>query len=59
MSAALVRTRGGDLLGLLAIVALCLGISAIGGWITTESVGTWYENDGKSDGKNATRGTKF
>lgn len=42
MSAATVRTRGCELLGLVAFVALCLGISAIGGWITAESVGTWY-----------------
>ena len=42
MSAAIVRTRGNELLGLGAFVALCLGISAIGGWITAESVGTWY-----------------
>lgn len=42
MSAAIVRTRGNELLGLVAFVALCLGISAIGGWITAESVGAWY-----------------
>jgi tryptophan-rich sensory protein len=36
------RTRAGDLLGLGAFVALCLTISAIGGWVTAGSVGTWY-----------------
>ena len=42
MSASILRTRGGELRGLLAFVALCLGISAIGGWITAGSVATWY-----------------
>ncbi len=42
MSAAIVRRRGGELLGLIAFIALCLGISAIGGWIAAQSVGTWY-----------------
>ncbi|MDQ2963361.1 MAG: tryptophan-rich sensory protein [Pseudomonadota bacterium] len=42
MSAGIVRTRSGELLGLVAFVSLCLGISAIGGWITAESVDTWY-----------------
>ena len=42
MSPAIARTRVGDLIGLVAFVALYLGISAIGGWITAESVGTWY-----------------
>jgi tryptophan-rich sensory protein len=37
------RTRAGDLLGLCAFVALCLAISAIGGWVTAQSVGTWYQ----------------
>lgn len=36
------RTRAGDLLGLGAFVALCLTLSAIGGWVTAGSVGTWY-----------------
>lgn len=36
------RTRAGDLLGLGAFVAVCLTISAIGGWVTAGSVGTWY-----------------
>ena len=36
------RTRAADLLGLCAFVALCLAISAIGAWITAQSVGTWY-----------------
>lgn len=42
MSAGIVRTRSGELLSLVAFVSLCLGISAIGGWITAESVDTWY-----------------
>ena len=42
MSNGTVRTRAGDLLGLGAFVALCLAISAIGGWVTAQSVGTWY-----------------
>ncbi len=37
------RTRAEDLLGLGAFVVLCLVISAIGGWITAGSVGTWYQ----------------
>ncbi len=37
-----VRTRGHDLLGLGAFVALCLAVSAIGGWVTAQSVDTWY-----------------
>jgi len=36
------RTRAGDLLGLGAFVALCFTLSAIGGWVTADSVGTWY-----------------
>ena len=31
-----------DLSGLAAFVLLCLGISALGGWATASSVGTWY-----------------
>ncbi len=42
MSNNTIRTRVGDLLGLGAFVALCLAISAIGGWVTADSVGTWY-----------------
>jgi len=42
MSNAASRTRGRDALGLAAFVALCLAISAIGGWVTAQSVGTWY-----------------
>lgn len=37
------RTRIFDLLGLGALVALCLGISTIGGWVTAGSVGNWYQ----------------
>ncbi len=36
------RTRAGDLLGLGGFLVLCLAISAIGGWVTADSVGTWY-----------------
>jgi tryptophan-rich sensory protein len=43
------RTRAGDLLGLGAFVALCLAISAIGGWVTADSVGTWYRTLQKPD----------
>ena len=38
-----VRARARDLLGLGAFLALCLGVSAIGGWVTADSVGTWYQ----------------
>ena len=43
MSTGAVRTRVGDLLGLGAFLVLCLAISAISGWITAQSVGTWYQ----------------
>ena len=43
------RARRGDLLGLGAFVALCLAISAIGGWVTADSVGTWYRTLQKPD----------
>jgi benzodiazapine receptor len=43
MSSGAVRTRVGNLLGLGGFVVLCLAISAIGGWITAKSVGTWYQ----------------
>lgn len=39
----LVRGRARDLLGLGVFLALCLGVSAIGGWVTAHSVGTWYQ----------------
>ena len=42
MSDGIGRTRAGDLLGLGQFLALCLTISAIGGWVTADSVGTWY-----------------
>lgn len=32
-----------DVLGLVAFLVACLAISAIGGWITAQSVGTWYQ----------------
>ncbi len=44
-----VRTRAGDLLGLGGFVALCLAILAIGGWVTADSVGTWYRTLHKPD----------
>ena len=49
MSNGTVRTRFGDLLGLGAFVALCLAILAIGGWVTADSVGTWYRTLHKPD----------
>jgi tryptophan-rich sensory protein len=42
MSKGTIHTRTSDLLGLGAFVALCLAISAIGGWVTADSVGSWY-----------------
>ena len=42
MSTGAVRTRAGDLLGLGSFLVLCLAISAMGGWVTADSVGTWY-----------------
>jgi tryptophan-rich sensory protein len=42
MSKGTIRTRASDLLGLDALMALCLAISAIGGWVTADSVGCWY-----------------
>ena len=42
MSTGAVRKRAGDLLGLGSFLVLCLAISAIGGWVTADSVGTWY-----------------
>jgi len=35
--------RSRDLLGLIALVGLCLAISGIGGAITATSVDTWYQ----------------
>ncbi len=49
MSNATERTRAGDLLGLGTFVVLCLAISAIGGWVTAESVSTWYRTLLKPD----------
>lgn len=34
---------GRDLLGLIALVGVCLAVSALGGAITATSVGTWYQ----------------
>ena len=35
-------SRARDLAGLAAFVLVCLGISALGGWATASSVGSWY-----------------
>lgn len=35
--------RRRDIVGLIAFLALCLGVSAIGGAVTATSVGTWYQ----------------
>lgn len=35
-------TRRQDLSGLAAILAICLVVSGIGGWVTAGSVGSWY-----------------
>lgn len=43
MSNGMIRTRIRDLLGLGTFLALCLAVSAIGGWVTAQSVGTWYQ----------------
>lgn len=37
------NTRFRDLAGLAGFVALCLLVSAAGGWVTRTSVGTWYQ----------------
>ncbi len=36
--------RGTDLLGLLVCIALCFAVSGLGGLITAQSVGTWYQD---------------
>lgn len=36
------REGGRSLLVLGAFVALCIAISAVGGWVTAQSVGSWY-----------------
>jgi len=36
-------TRARDLAGLAAFVLLCLGVSALGAWVTATSVGGWYQ----------------
>ncbi len=43
---ALVRKRPSlrDALGLLAFLALCFAVSGLGGLITAQSVGTWYQD---------------
>ena len=37
------RSRRRDILGLIAFLALCFGVSAIGGAVTATSVGGWYQ----------------
>lgn len=37
------------LAGLAAFVAICLGVSALGGWVTAGSVGSWYPTLAKPD----------
>ena len=37
------RRRTRDLVGLLIFLAICLGVSAIGGAVTATSVGSWYQ----------------
>ena len=37
------RTRREQIWGLIGLVAVCLGTAAIGGAITSSSVGTWYQ----------------
>lgn len=37
------RAWGRDTVALAVFVAICLAISAIGGWITAQSVDTWYQ----------------
>lgn len=49
MSNGTIGTRTSDLLGLGTFVALCLAISAIGGWVTADSVGSWYRTLQKPD----------
>lgn len=41
-----VRARGrkGDIAGLVFFLALCFGVSALGGLATATSVGTWYQD---------------
>jgi translocator protein len=36
-------TRAEDILGLIASLGLCLGVSGLGGAIAATSVGTWYQ----------------
>lgn len=49
MSGVAVRTRARDLMGLGLFAAICLAISAIGGWVTAQSVGDWYQALQKPD----------
>jgi benzodiazapine receptor len=41
---ALRRTRARDIVGLVVFLAICLGISGIGGAVTATSVGSWYQD---------------
>jgi tryptophan-rich sensory protein len=38
------RTRARDIVGLVVFLAICLGISSIGGAVTATSVGSWYQD---------------
>ena len=49
VSGGISRARRRDLLGLGGFVAVCLAISAIGGWVTAQTVGTWYRTLQKPD----------
>lgn len=49
MSQVAVRSRARDILGLGLFTAICLCISAIGGWVTAQGVGTWYQGLQKPD----------
>jgi tryptophan-rich sensory protein len=42
MSRGTTGSRRRDLLGLAGFIAVCLAVSALGGWVTTQSVDTWY-----------------
>lgn len=49
MNGGIPRAGRRDLLGLGAFVAVCLGIAAIGGWVTAPTVATWYRTLQKPD----------
>lgn len=49
MRQVVVRSRARDILGLVLFTVVCLCISAIGGWVTSQSVGNWYQGLEKPD----------